>query len=96
MWSLGILTFVLITGSFPFNGEGKQEIYENIMTKRPKFTREEKRRTSIELRKFVRRLARKNVENRLTATTAQKDPWILKNSICSSQDNTNLFPSSLR
>ena len=70
MWSLGILTFVLITGSFPFNGEGEQEVYERIMTKRPKFTKEEKLRTSIDLRRFIRRLARKTTENRLTATSA--------------------------
>jgi calcium-dependent protein kinase len=79
MWSLGILTYVLIFGSFPFNGEGEQEVYEQIMTKRPKFKKEEKRRTSIELRRFIRRLVKKTANKRLTATSAFQDPWISDN-----------------
>jgi serine/threonine protein kinase len=70
MWSLGILTYILITGNFPFDGETQEEMYKKIFENRIKFTLEVKERTSPTLRRFIRRLVRRDVTYRLSAKSA--------------------------
>ena len=73
LWSLGILTYVLITGEFPFLGETTKEVLIEILNKRMKFSKIHKGITTKSLRKFIRRCARRGVHKRLTARAAQEN-----------------------
>ena len=40
-WSIGVVTYVLLTGCTPFDGNSKEEVYKSIKTQKPDFGCEE-------------------------------------------------------
>lgn len=71
-WSLGVLTYELLTGASPFTVDGERntqsEISKRILKAEPPMPRE----FSAEVKDFIRRLLTKNPENRLGAKSAEE------------------------
>jgi calcium-dependent protein kinase len=78
IWSCGVILFLMLSGSVPFNGKNDDQIIENI--KKGTFTMKSKSWTTVskEAKNLVLRMMRKDSENRPTASEVLSDPWILQ------------------
>ncbi|MCQ2816941.1 MAG: protein kinase [archaeon] len=76
IWSVGILTFFLLTQSFPFTGKTEDEISEQILKKELSFQEPIWRNFSKESKKFVKGMLEKKVEKRFTLKDALCHEWI--------------------
>lgn len=76
MWSIGIITFILLSGAPPFQGENLNDIYTEILNHNIEFEEDEWRHISSEAKDFVINLIEPNTENRLTPCGALEHPWI--------------------
>ena len=64
LWSIGIITFSLLYGRFPFDGFDEQEIVNKILWTKLKFSSQEKVVTSKKARSFIRKLLKKDFTER--------------------------------
>lgn len=78
LWSLGVITYTMLCGYPPFNGESNKEIYNRVRSGQYRFPRVDWKYTSRDSRDFIRRLIRLDPSERLTAEQALKHPWIVK------------------
>ncbi|KRZ10522.1 Death-associated protein kinase dapk-1, partial [Trichinella zimbabwensis] len=76
MWALGVVTYILLTGSSPFLGSSQSETFSNITAVRYRFDAEYFGRTSTLAKDFIRRLLVRDPRKRLTAKQCLKHPWI--------------------
>ena len=67
-WSLGILTYVLLTGLLPFGGDTTEEIMQRIESRHVTFP--ERKPLSENAKDFVERLLTKDPNRRLSAAAA--------------------------
>ncbi|XP_077325769.1 death-associated protein kinase 2 isoform X2 [Lithobates pipiens] len=76
MWSIGVITYILLSGASPFLGENKQETLSNITAVNYEFDEEFFSHTSDLAKDFIRKLLVKNTRKRLTIQEALLHPWI--------------------
>ncbi|XP_036390941.1 death-associated protein kinase 2-like isoform X2 [Megalops cyprinoides] len=76
MWSIGVITYILLSGASPFLGESKQETLGNISAMNYEFDEEFFSRTSELAKSFIRQLLEKDKRKRLTIEDALNHPWI--------------------
>ncbi|XP_036390937.1 death-associated protein kinase 3-like isoform X1 [Megalops cyprinoides] len=79
MWSIGVITYILLSGASPFLGESKQETLGNISAMNYEFDEEFFSRTSELAKSFIRQLLEKDKRKRLTIEDALNHPWIKSN-----------------
>ncbi|KAG5848778.1 hypothetical protein ANANG_G00103030 [Anguilla anguilla] len=79
MWSIGVITYILLSGASPFLGDSKQETLANISGMNYEFDEEFFSRTSELAKSFIRQLLEKNTRKRLTIQGALNHPWITCN-----------------
>ncbi|XP_066557901.1 death-associated protein kinase 2 isoform X2 [Amia ocellicauda] len=76
MWSIGVITYILLSGASPFLGESKQETLANISGMNYDFDEEFFSRTSELAKSFISQLLEKDTRKRLTIQDALNHPWI--------------------
>ncbi|KAG8576385.1 hypothetical protein GDO81_009839 [Engystomops pustulosus] len=76
MWSIGVITYILLSGASPFLGENKQETLSNISAVNYEFDEEFFSHTSDLAKDFIRKLLVKDTRKRLTIQEALSHPWI--------------------
>ncbi|KAL4641961.1 death-associated protein kinase 2 isoform X1 [Arapaima gigas] len=79
MWSIGVITYILLSGASPFLGESKQETLANISAVNYEFDEEFFSHTSELAKSFIRQLLEKDTRQdirRLTIQDALNHPWI--------------------
>ncbi|KAM5189873.1 serine/threonine-protein kinase 17A [Callospermophilus lateralis] len=81
MWSIGVLTYVMLTGISPFLGDNKQETFLNISQMNLSYSEEEFDIVSETAIDFIKRLLVKKPEDRATAEECLKHPWLTQSSI---------------
>ncbi|CAL9702124.1 unnamed protein product [Knipowitschia caucasica] len=79
MWSIGVITYILLSGASPFLGETKQDTLENITAVNYEFDEEFFCHTSNLSKKFISQLLEKDTKKRLTIQEALNHPWIKSN-----------------
>lgn len=72
VWSVGILTYYLITGKFPFDDENLPIMIQKIINDEPEFPTN----VSTECVDFLKRALDKNPKTRLSTREALMHPWI--------------------
>ncbi|CAO3615607.1 unnamed protein product [Cunninghamella blakesleeana] len=95
IWSVGVITFVLLSGYTPFYGEDQAELFENIMSGKYEFDEEYWGEISDTAKNFVDRLLTFDPEKRITAKEALQHPWITNEQEIV-PDVTNLVPTVLK
>ncbi|XP_060115843.1 death-associated protein kinase 2 [Heteronotia binoei] len=76
MWSIGVITYILLSGASPFLGETKQETLANITAVSYDFDEEFFSHTSDLAKDFIRKLLVKDTRKRLAIQEALAHPWI--------------------
>ncbi|GAA6109517.1 serine/threonine kinase 17a like isoform X2 [Tachysurus ichikawai] len=76
MWSIGVLTYVMLTGVSPFLGEEKQETYLNISQGNVDYTDDVFHGISSLAVDFIQSLLQLDPRNRSTADECLSHPWL--------------------
>ncbi|XP_008309937.1 death-associated protein kinase 2 isoform X2 [Cynoglossus semilaevis] len=76
MWSIGVITYILLSGASPFLGDSKQETLGNISGVSYQFDEEFFNNTSELAKSFIRQLLEKDTRKRMTIHDALNHPWI--------------------
>lgn len=78
MWSIGVITYILLTGCSPFLGDDKQETFVNVCSNNYSLDPQLFASTSELATDFIQKLLVRQPEKRLTATDCLNHPWIQK------------------
>ncbi|XP_039998880.1 myosin light chain kinase 2, skeletal/cardiac muscle isoform X2 [Xiphias gladius] len=76
MWSLGVITYMLLSGLCPFLGDDDNETLNNILACQWNFEEQEFVDTSKEAKDFISRLLLVNKGWRMGASEALRHPWL--------------------
>ncbi|KAJ8362872.1 hypothetical protein SKAU_G00117030 [Synaphobranchus kaupii] len=76
MWSIGVITYIMLSGASPFLGDSKQETLANISAVSYEFDEEYFSNTSELAKDFIRRLLVKDPKKRMTIDDTLQHPWI--------------------
>uniref|UniRef100_A0A3P9J6L6 non-specific serine/threonine protein kinase n=1 Tax=Oryzias latipes TaxID=8090 RepID=A0A3P9J6L6_ORYLA len=76
MWSIGVITYILLSGASPFLGETKQDTLGNISAINYEFDEEFFCSTSDLAKRFISQLLERDRGKRLTIQDALNHPWI--------------------
>jgi len=78
IWSIGVITYVLLCGFTPFYGDNQRQLFERILHAKFDFPSPEWDDVSATAKDFVTKLLVVNPAERLTAEQALKHPWIIE------------------
>ncbi|XP_051732295.1 myosin light chain kinase 2, skeletal/cardiac muscle isoform X1 [Ctenopharyngodon idella] len=102
MWSLGVITYMLLSGLSPFLGDDENETLNNILSCQWNFEEDEFSEVSKEAKDFISKLLVVDKSWRIGATEALKHPWLSdpavhfrlhqKKNMCRSRRNSCLPP----
>ncbi|XP_066533931.1 myosin light chain kinase family member 4 [Hoplias malabaricus] len=76
MWSLGVITYMLLSSLSPFLGEDDNETLNNILECKWSFEEAEFLDISDEAKDFIKRLLVKSKSWRMSASQSLKHPWL--------------------
>ncbi|KAL3687151.1 hypothetical protein R1sor_013460 [Riccia sorocarpa] len=75
VWSIGVITYILLCGRRPFWAKEEQGIFSEVLKKKPDFREKPWPSISSSAKDFVRKLLVKDPRTRLTASQALSHPW---------------------
>jgi len=81
MWSVGVITYILLSGYSPFMGDTDAETQSNIIKNLYDFDEPEFDLISSNAKDFISRLLILNARNRVSATECLNHPWLLEQDI---------------
>ncbi|KAI8608105.1 kinase-like domain-containing protein [Chytriomyces sp. MP71] len=76
LWSIGVITYILLCGYAPFWGEDQPELFNEILAGQYEFDEEHWSQISDTAKDFIRTLLDPNAETRVTAAIALKHGWL--------------------
>jgi len=76
MWSVGVITYVLLCGYPPFYAKDQRELFTQILNADYEFPEEDWDAISEEAHDFIRKLLVIDPNQRMTATEALHHPWL--------------------
>ncbi|XP_064899379.1 death-associated protein kinase 2-like isoform X3 [Columba livia] len=76
MWSIGVITYILLSGLSPFQGETDAETLSNILAGDYDFEERCFSQTSETAKDFIRQLLVKEPGHRMTAAECLEHPWL--------------------
>ncbi|KAI4319947.1 hypothetical protein MLD38_033480 [Melastoma candidum] len=76
MWSIGVITYILLCGSRPFWARTESGIFRSVLRADPNFQDSPWPGVSAEGKDFVKRLLNKDYRKRMTAAQALTHPWL--------------------
>jgi len=78
LWSLGVITYMLLSGAPPFGGEDDGEIMDNVRTGEYTMHQPVWQKVSADAKDFINSLLVMDVDDRMAAKDALKHRWITK------------------
>uniref|UniRef100_A0AAX7TPS7 Protein kinase domain-containing protein n=1 Tax=Astatotilapia calliptera TaxID=8154 RepID=A0AAX7TPS7_ASTCA len=87
MWALGVISYILMSGTMPFEDDNRMRLYRQILKGKYSFSGEPWPSVSNLAKDFVERVLTVDPSERLTAGQALKHPWIVSMAASSSMKN---------
>lgn len=82
IWSLGVITYIMLSGKMPFYGSDDNEIAKSIINKRPDIRHKVWENVSDQAKEIVKNLLRKNPSKRLCLNELIVDEWLNFEQVC--------------
>lgn len=76
MWSIGVVTYLLVSGTLPFDDDNEDLILERAINEEPDYQSPWITKASKNCRSFIKSLLVKNASKRMTLEQALKHPWL--------------------
>lgn len=76
LWSIGIITYLMVCGRRPFGGKTEMELFKNIVSKPRKLPYPKSLFVSQACRNFIARLICHDIEHRMSASEALEHEWV--------------------
>ncbi|KAE8662884.1 Calcium-dependent protein kinase 16 [Hibiscus syriacus] len=76
VWSIGVITYILLCGKRPFWNKTEDGIFKEVLRSKPDFRRKPWPTISDSAKDFVKKLLVKDPRTRLTAAQALSHPWV--------------------
>ncbi|XP_055013258.1 death-associated protein kinase 2 isoform X2 [Boleophthalmus pectinirostris] len=76
MWSIGVITYILLSGLSPFQGDTNEETLKNVIELKFVFEEGPFKTTSDMAKDFIQKLLVTSTEERMTADECLLHPWI--------------------
>ncbi|XP_030514533.1 calcium-dependent protein kinase 18-like [Rhodamnia argentea] len=76
VWSIGVITYILLCGRRPFWDKTEDGIFKEVLKSKPDFRRKPWPSISSSAKDFVKKLLVKDPRARLTAAQALSHPWV--------------------
>ncbi|XP_063815178.1 myosin light chain kinase 2, skeletal/cardiac muscle [Pseudophryne corroboree] len=76
MWSVGVITYMMVSGLSPFLGENDTETLNNVLTGKTDFDEEPFEQVSEEAKDFISNLVVRDKSGRMSAAQCLKHPWL--------------------
>ncbi|CAH8455296.1 unnamed protein product [Heterobilharzia americana] len=92
MWSVGVLTYYLLTGISPFLGEDKLITMQNITHVEIEYPDSLFKSRSVNSIDFIQRLLQRSPKRRMSARECLSHPWIKLNQTNSDKENIDTHP----
>lgn len=77
VWSCGVIMYILLCGSPPFNGEDDNQIIASVKRGVFRFKEQEWSQVSTQAKDLITKMLEKDPKKRISAVDALNDPWIL-------------------
>ncbi|XP_064786069.1 serine/threonine-protein kinase H1 homolog [Oncorhynchus masou masou] len=87
MWALGVISYILLSGTMPFEDDNRMRLYRQILKGKYSFSGEPWPSVSNLAKDFIDRVLTVDSSERLTAGQALKHPWIVSMAASSSMKN---------
>ncbi|KAJ8272056.1 hypothetical protein COCON_G00109150 [Conger conger] len=87
MWALGVISYILLSGTMPFEDENRTRLYRQILKGKYSFSGEPWPNVSNLAKDFIERVLTVEPGARLSAGQALKHPWIVSMAASSSMKN---------
>jgi len=76
MWSVGVITYILLCGFPPFYNEDVPKLFEQILNADFDYPEDYWKDISQKAKDFINKLLVVDPKKRFTAATALEDPWL--------------------
>ena len=76
IWAVGVMTYILLSGRPPFNGDNEKEITKRVRTGRISFKNKPFDTISDKAKHFILSLLKVEIDERPTALEALEHPWM--------------------
>jgi len=86
VWSIGVIMYILLCGTPPFSGNDTNAVLDAVKRAKPTFDKKEWKHVSSEAKQMLKALLTRDPNERPSAETILKMPWILK---IKEQDESN-------
>ncbi|KAL9393929.1 hypothetical protein Peur_013214 [Populus x canadensis] len=83
VWSIGVITYILLCGRRPFWDKTEDGIFKEVLKNKPDFRRKPWPTISTSAKDFVNKLLVKDPRARLTAAQALSHPWVREGGVAS-------------
>jgi calcium-dependent protein kinase len=75
VWSLGAISYIMLSGEPPFNGNSNHEIFNKVINSEVSFEKKKWKQVSQNCIDFISKCLIKNPDYRFSASEASEHPW---------------------
>ena len=91
-WSLGVMTYLMLSGELPFNGKDQHDLAKNVVYSKLNFEKNPIwKEISSEAKDFIIKLLDKNLKTRIEMKVALEHPWFKKYNLKNTIDEKKFY-----